>query len=57
MKILIRTDSIVVEGYVNSIERNSKTVWPSLGRFLERIRKVVFSNDLKRNEDVVPDDQ
>ncbi len=57
MKILIRSDSIVAEEYVNSIERNSKTVWSSLGRFLERIRKGVFSNALKRNDDVVPDDQ
>ena len=57
MKILIRSDSIVVEGYVNSIERNSKPLWSRLGRFIERIQKGAFFNALKRNDDVVPDDQ
>ncbi len=57
MKILIHSDSMVAEGCVNSIERNSKTVWSNLVVFLERIRKSMFSNALKRNDDVVPDDK
>jgi len=52
MKILIRADSVVIEGYVNSVERLSKPLMSRMGRFVERIRKGAFFNALKRDCDV-----
>ena len=52
MRINIRADSVTVEGYVNAVERYSKTLHSRLGKFIERIRSGAFSNALKRNDDV-----
>lgn len=52
MKVEIRSDSVLVEGYVNAIERNSKPLHSRIGRFIERICKGAFSNALKKNDDV-----
>ena len=52
MKVSIRADSVLVEGYVNAIERNSKPLMSRIGRFIERICKGAFSNALKRKDDV-----
>jgi HK97 family phage prohead protease len=52
MKVSIRADSVLVEGYVNAIERNSKPLMSRIGRFIERICKGAFSNALKRSDDV-----
>lgn len=37
---------------VNAIERDSKTLWSRMGRFIERICKGAFFNALKRNDNV-----
>lgn len=37
---------------VNAIERDSKTLWSRMGRFVERICKGAFFNALKRNDNV-----
>lgn len=52
MKIHIRSDSVVIEGYVNAVERASKPLMSRMGRFIERIRKGAFFNALKRDCDV-----
>ena len=52
MRINIRQDSVEIEGYVNSIERNSKPLHSRIGQFIERICKGAFFNALKRNDDV-----
>lgn len=52
MKIILREDSVTIEGYVNAIERNSKPLMSRIGRFIERICKGAFFNALKRNDDV-----
>ena len=52
MKVSIRADSVLIEGYVHAIERNSKPLMSRIGRFIERICKGAFSNALKRNDDV-----
>ena len=49
MKIHIRSDSVVIEGYVNAVERNSKPLMSRMGRFVERICKGAFFNALKRD--------
>lgn len=52
MKVNIRADSVVIEGYVNAIERDSNPLWSRMGQFIERICKGAFSKALKRNDDV-----
>jgi len=52
MKVLIRADSVVIEGYVNAVERDSKPLWSRMGQFIERICKGAFTKALQRNDDV-----
>ena len=52
MKVSIRADSVLIEGYVNAIERDSKPLMSRIGQFIERICKGAFSKALKRNDDV-----
>lgn len=52
MEIRIKDDHVEIEGYVNSIERNSKPLLSRIGRFIERVCAGAFSKALKRNDDV-----
>lgn len=56
MNIEVRTDSVVISGYVNAIERYSKPIKATLRdevqTFIERIKAGVFKTALKRNDDV-----
>lgn len=52
MQINIREDSVEIEGYVNTVERNSKPMLSRMGKFVERIKKGAFARALKRNDDV-----
>ena len=52
MKINVRQDSVEIEGYVNSIERNSKPLMSRMGQFIERICKGAFKKAIQRNDDI-----
>lgn len=52
MKIRIKEDSVVIEGYVNAVERKSKPLWSRLGQFVEKICTGAFSRALSRADDV-----
>ena len=52
MKLEIRNDKVVIEGYVNAIERNSKPLMSRIGQFIERICKGAFSKAIKRSDDI-----
>ena len=52
MKINIRADSVVIEGYVNAVERASKPLFSRFGEFIEKICAGAFGRALKRNDDV-----
>lgn len=52
MNIILRDDKVIIDGYVNAIERNSKPLMSRLGRFFERICKGAFAKALDRAEDV-----
>ena len=52
MKIIIRNDSITIEGYVNAVERNSKPLMERGVKFIERIGAGAFKRALERAEDV-----
>jgi HK97 family phage prohead protease len=52
MKIQIRADSVVIEGYVNAVERPSKPLISRFGEFIEKICAGAFGRALERNKDV-----
>lgn len=52
MRVSIRADSVLIEGYVNAIERNSKPLLSRIGRFIERICKGAFERAINRNDDI-----
>lgn len=52
MKINIRADSVVIEGYVNAVERASKPLLSRFGQFIEKICAGAFGRALERNKDV-----
>ena len=52
MKIIIRANSVHIEGYVNAVERLSKPIKERMGTFRERVSVGTFSKALKRASDV-----
>lgn len=52
MKIKVRNDAVMIDGYVNAIERYSKPLPSRSGVFVERIAKGAFTKALERNDDV-----
>lgn len=52
MNVNIRADSVIIEGYVNAIERDSKPLFSRIGRFIERICKGAFKRAIERNDDI-----
>lgn len=52
MKVIIRSDSVTIEGYVNAVERASKPLRSRMGEFIERVKKGAFKRAIERNDDV-----
>lgn len=52
MKIIIRANSVHIEGYVNAVERLSKPIKERMGTFRERVSVGTFGKALKRASDV-----
>lgn len=52
MNIRVLDDRVEIEGYVNAVERNSRTLWDRFGSFLERITKGAFRRALEKNPNV-----
>ena len=52
MNIRITNDSVEIDGYVNAVERLSKTLKDRLGEFVERVKVGAFTKALERAEDV-----
>ena len=52
MKIIIRNESITIEGYVNAVERNSKPLTERGVTFIERIKAGAFARAIKRAKDI-----
>ena len=52
MNIRIKDDRVIIDGYVNAVERLSKPLKDRLGSFLERVKVGAFKRALERAEDV-----
>lgn len=52
MRIEIRSDSVLLDGYVNAVDRYSRPISSPTGRFIERIVPGTFKKALERAENV-----
>ena len=52
MRVQIRNDSVVIDGYVNVVERESKRLTSPIGRFIEKIKQGAFKKSLARRSTV-----
>lgn len=50
MKIEIRADSVVIDGYVNAVERDSKVLHNAKGPFVEKIKAGAFKRAVRSSE-------
>jgi hypothetical protein len=48
MRIEIRDDSVLIDGYVNAVERDSKVLRGTAGNFIEKIKAGAFRRALER---------
>lgn len=52
MRIEIRSDSVLIDGYVNAVERDSRPIITSKGKCVERIESRTFEKALNRGTNV-----
>lgn len=53
MKIEVREDKVIIDGYVNAVDRNSKVLRKKNGKkFIEKIMPKVFQRALEKNDNV-----
>lgn len=52
MKIEIRADKVILDGYVNAVERVSKPLYSRFGEFIEKICAGAFGRAIQRNDDI-----
>ena len=52
MHVRVKGDTVQIEGYVNAVERKSKTLEDRFGKFVERIKAGAFGRALKNNPNV-----
>lgn len=52
MRIEIRSDSVLLDGYVNAVGRDSKPIITASGKAVEQIEPGAFNNALKRADNI-----
>ena len=52
MRIEIRNDSVILDGYVNAVDRESKPIPSVRGSFIEKIQPGAFQRSLERRSNV-----
>ncbi len=52
MKVEVRNNKIIIDGYVNAVERESKVLYDTRGEFIEKIKAGVFQKALERADNV-----
>lgn len=50
MKIEVRDDKVIIDGYVNAVDRFSKILYDKKGQFIEKIMPSVFRRALEKND-------
>jgi len=49
MKIQVRNDKVIIDGYVNAVDRFSKILYDKKGSFIEKILPSVFRRAIEKN--------
>lgn len=52
MRVELRDNKVIIDGYVNAVERESKLLYDTRGEFIEKIRAGVFRKALERADNV-----
>lgn len=52
MQVEIRSDSVIVRGYVNAVERDSRALPSPKGKFVEQVRSGVWNDAINKNDDI-----
>lgn len=52
MQIELREDSVLIKGYVNAVERDSRKISTPQGEFVEQIRSGTWKNAIEKREDI-----
>ncbi len=52
MKIEVRNDKVVIDGYVNAVGRDSRPISSPMGKFVEQIEPGAFRSSLAKRQDV-----
>ena len=52
MRVEVRNNKILIDGYVNAVERESKVLYDTRGQFIEKIRAGVFQRALEKADNV-----
>ena len=52
MRMEVRDNKIIIDGYVNAVERTSKVLYDTRGQFIEKIRSGVFQRALEKTDNV-----
>ncbi len=52
MQIEIRSESVLIKGYVNAVERDSRKISSPKGEFVEQIRSGTWKNAIEKREDI-----
>ena len=50
MKIQVRNDKVIIDGYVNAVDRFSKILYDKKGQFIEKIMPSVFRRAIEKND-------
>jgi HK97 family phage prohead protease len=52
MQVEIRSDSVIVKGYVNAVERDSRALPSPKGKFVEQVRSGVWNDAINKNDNI-----
>ena len=52
MRVQVRNGKVIIDGYVNAVERDSKVLYDNRGKFIEKIRAGTFQKALERTDNV-----
>ncbi len=52
MKIQVRNDKVIIDGYVNAVDRFSKVLYDKRGQFIEKIMPSVFRRAIEKNPSI-----
>ncbi len=52
MKIEVRNDKVVIDGYVNAVGRDSRPISSPMGKFVEQVEPGAFRSSLAKRKDV-----